>query len=135
MKKIALMYIAALFAYAGMANADTFAVEGGSITATKDGDNVVITVTGIPATKIVHFRQQGIRTFPMAGNKGVLQQVAIHGARFQLMDGNKWLYITPQGNPYKMVGVAQECQKSKDGCALEVTAAVMAGTKISTNGL
>lgn len=139
MKKVSLLFTA-LFTIAmaiGTANAETYtAPDGSTITATADGTNVMISTTGIPAAKIVHFRHQGIRTYAMKDGKGVLEKVAIHGGRFQLMDATgKWLLITPQGNPYKMVGVAQECKKSKDGCALEVTAAVMTGTKISTNGL
>ncbi len=134
MKKILPMsFLFVLFAFfAGLANAETFAVDGGSITAVKDGDNIVITTSGIPAAKLVHFRHQGIRTYAMKDGKGMLEKVAIHGGRFQLMDATgKWLLITPTGNPYKMTGVAQECQKSKDGCALEVTAAAMTGSKVS----
>lgn len=110
---------------ASLAQAEVFAVNGGSITATKQGNDVVVTVEGIPATKLIHFRGHGdkggfIHPSDMTGNKGVLENVDKNGGRFQLRDASgKWLLITPSGNPYKMVNVVQECKKSKDGCALE----------------
>lgn len=113
------------FAIAGLASAETFSVNGGSITATQDGDNVIITATGIPAAKLVHFRGQGVKggsihVADMKNGTGVLEKVSENGARFQLKDtSGRWLLITPTGNSYKMSGVTQECRKSKAGCALE----------------
>lgn len=110
-----------LSAVAGLANAETFAVAGGTITAAKVGDDVTITATGIPATTLVHFQHQGIQNVAMTNGVGVLAKVSENGARFQLKDASgKWLLITPSGNGFKMAGVTQECRKSKAGCALEV---------------
>ena len=112
--------------FAAFANAETFAVSGGSIEAVPVGENVTIKVTGISAATLVHFRGQGekggfIHTAPMKEGVGVLENVAKNGGRFQIKDASgKWLLITPVGNPYKMVGVTQECAKSKAGCALEL---------------
>lgn len=109
-----------LSAVAGLANAETFAVNGGTITATKAGDDVTIAVAGIAVTTLVHFQHQGIRPIAMNNGVGVLTKVSENGARFQLKDDSgKWLLITPAGNGFKMVGVTQECRKSKAGCALE----------------
>lgn len=126
MRKLSLIALA-LFGFASMAQAEVFAVNGGSITATKQGNDVTVTVEGIPATKLVHFRGQGdkagfIHSADMVGNKGVLENVDKNGGRLQLRDASgKWLLVTPTGNPYKMIGVAPECKKSNKGCALEVT--------------
>ncbi len=125
MRKLSLIALAFLGFASMAAHAETFAVNGGSITATKQGNDVTVTVEGIPATKLVHFRGQGekggfIHSADMVGNKGVLENVDKNGGRFQLRDASgKWLLITPTGNPYKMVGVVQECKLSKNGCALE----------------
>ena len=125
MRKLFSLFALAFLGFASMAHAEVFAVNGGSITATKQGNDVTVTVEGIPATKLVHFRGQGdkagfIHSADMVGNKGVLENVDKNGGRFQLRDASgKWLLITPTGNPYKMVGVVQECQLSKNGCALE----------------
>lgn len=121
--------IAVALFFAGTIQAQTqttFAVKGGSsITAVQEGDNVVITVAGIPAAKLVHYRGQGVKggsilESDFSGGKGVLEKVSKNGARFQIKDASgKWLYITPTNNSFKMVGIAQECRKSKGGCALE----------------
>lgn len=113
---------------AGSAKAEVFApAKGvGSVAAVKDGGNVVVTVTGISATQLVHFRGHGdragsIHTAKLADGKGVLEDVAKNGGRFQLRDdAGKWLLVAPANNPYEMVGVVQECKRSKNGCALEV---------------
>lgn len=125
MRKLFSLFALVLIGFSSLAQAETFTVNGGSITATKQGNDVIVTVEGIPATKLVHFRGQGdktgfIHSADMVGNKGVLENVDKNGGRFQLRDASgKWLLITPAGNPYKMVGVVQECKLSKNGCALE----------------
>ncbi|NCQ05990.1 MAG: hypothetical protein GW815_00245 [Candidatus Moranbacteria bacterium] len=120
-KALSLSLATALVAIAGVASAETFAVNGGTITATKSGDDVTITVTSIPAVTLVHFQYQGIKLVAIKDSVGVLTKVSENGGRFQLKDATgKWLLITPSGNPYKMQGVVQECRKSKAGCALEV---------------
>lgn len=120
--------IAVALLFASIASAETFTAQGASITAVQEGDNVIITVTGIPAAKLVHFRGQGdksgsIHVADMKDGRAVLETVSKNGARFQLKDATgKWLLITPTGNSFKMTGVAQECRKSRGGCALEVKA-------------
>ena len=54
-----LIAAAVLAAVSGLAAAETFAVNGGTITAVQTGDNISVTTSGIPAVKIVHFRPQG----------------------------------------------------------------------------
>lgn len=126
-KSFFLSIATAVFMFTGVqAQAAVFAVQGGSITATKTGEDVLITVTGIPATQLVHFRKtqdgtNGIRQSALSEGKGTLEAVDKNGGRFQLRDaGGRWLLIVPVGNPYRMVGVAQECRTSAGGCALEV---------------
>jgi len=112
---------AALVVASSVASAETFAVAGGSVSAVKAGDNVTVTVAGIPAVTLVHFQHQGIRNVTMTNGTGVLEKVSENGGRFQVKDaGGKWLLITPAGNGFKMIGISQECRKSKAGCALEV---------------
>lgn len=120
--KLFLSVIAATaFLSMGVASAETFAASGGSITATKAGDNVTVKTVGIPAVTLVHFQHQGIRNLSMNSGAGVLEKVSENGGRFQLKDASgKWLLITPAGNPYKLAGVVTECTKSTEGCALEV---------------
>ncbi|MBI2439423.1 MAG: hypothetical protein HYV45_02385 [Candidatus Moranbacteria bacterium] len=126
MRKFSSFLLIVSFLFAGLAQAEVFDVKGGSISAARDGGNVVITVTGIPASSLVHFRGQGVKDgfihqAKMEAGKGVLEDVAKNGGRFQLRDeAGKWLLITPTNNSYEMVGVTQECKKSKAGCALEV---------------
>lgn len=111
-------------AFAGIASAEVFAVNGGSVAAVQEGDNVVITATGIPAVQLVHFRGHGVKggsihVANMKNGVGVLEGVSQNGARFQLKDASgKWLLVAPTKNGFKMVGVVQEC-RSKSGCALE----------------
>ncbi|PJA85632.1 MAG: hypothetical protein CO143_01365 [Candidatus Moranbacteria bacterium CG_4_9_14_3_um_filter_45_14] len=120
-KVLSISLATALVAISAVASAETFAVAGGSITATKAGDDVTITTVGIPAVTLVHFQHQGIRSTPMSNGIGVLSKVSENGARFQVKDASgRWLLITPVGNSFEMTGVTQECRKSKAGCALEV---------------
>ena len=119
-----------VLALAGLANAETFAVGGGTITATRDGANVIIATTGIPAAKLAHFRGQGgksgsIHVADMKDGKGLLEDVTKNGGRFQLRDASgKWLLITPTNNAFKMAGVSQDCGH-RAGCALQVQKAVL----------
>ena len=125
MRKL-IVFFWAIFAF-GLASAEVFAVSGGTVTATKQGNDVAVTVEGFSAAKLVHFRSHGdkdgfIHYDAMPNGKGVLEDVAKYGGRFQVMDAaGKWLLITPANNPYKLVEVTQECKKSNKGCALEVT--------------
>lgn len=123
MHKVLSFLFAAAALVAVNASAETFAVSGGNITATRAGDDVTITVTGIPAaTTLVHFQHQGIRSLELKNGSGILTKVSENGGRFQIRDGSgKWLLITPAGNGFGMKGVRQECRKSKEGCALEVS--------------
>jgi len=104
--------------------AETFTAPSGAIiTATKNGSDVTVQVTGMAsAVTLVHFQNQGIKEMPLKQDgTGVLMNVADNGGRFQIRDGSgKWLLIVPKGNTFGMKGVAQECAKSKKGCALEV---------------
>ncbi|MDD2766541.1 MAG: hypothetical protein PHH40_02100 [Candidatus Moranbacteria bacterium] len=118
-KVLSLSLATALVAFAGLTSAKTFAVSGGTITATKAGDDVTITVAGIPAKTLVHFQNQGIRPIAMKDGVGVLSKVSENGGRFQVKDASgRWLLITPAGNPYTLSGVVTECT-NKNGCALE----------------
>lgn len=117
-----------LFFMASVAQAEIFKVTGGSITAVKQKNDIVVMVEGMSATRLIHFRAapDGAGNFmhPVTLNAGkaTLEDVAKNGQRFQVQDASgKWLLITPSGNPYKLVGVVQECKKSKAGCALEAT--------------
>jgi len=119
-KVLSLSLATALVAFTGYASAETFSAAG-AVTAVKTGDDVTVTVTGMPAVTLVHFQGQGIKPIAMKDGVGVLAKVSENGGRFQVRDAaGKWLLITPSGNTFKMVGVAQECHKSKAGCALEV---------------
>ncbi len=124
MRKLFSLFIVFL-GFTSLVQAEVFAANGGSITATKQGNDVLVTVEGFAAAKLVHFRGQGdkdgfIHPVAMQNGKAVLENVPKFGGRFQVMDATgKWLLITPTGNPYKMVNVVQECKKSKGGCALE----------------
>src|SRR3989344_1245654 len=100
-------------------SAEVFVPTGGSIIAMREGDDeVVITVTGIQATKIVHFRGHGANdgqayVEDIQHEMGVLRNVTKNGGRFQLKDeSGRWMLITQQPQSYTLTGVAKECQKS-----------------------
>ena len=126
MKKLLLVVFSVLFAMPALAAlADTFRANGAVITAVKDGDNRKISWKGVTVDAADFYVGHGVKTGYIytvnVGQKGLeLFQVPKNGKRFQLKQGGKWVYISPDGNDgLTLVNVRRVCDDPR-GCALEV---------------